>query len=913
MPCRAAGGADPGVMEVAPPVVPDSDDQPAPPLPGDSGAALSAQLTANPRRGRLKIFLAPASGAGATSAMLIDGLALRAQGTVVLAGAVETHGWPGTQQLAAQLETLPPRLVEHRGGHLAAFDLDAALVRRPRLVLLDDLAATNPQGCRHAQRWQDARELLDAGIDVHATLEVSRLESLAHVVERVSGHEARERERVPDDVLDLAHDLQVVDVPAEELLRRMRAAPAPREVTLGLQQISALRDLALRVGADRLRVRGEREGARAGTGERLLVCIDASALSARVVRAARRMAGLLDAEWTALYVETMEQRRLPEAKRLGTIENLRLAELLGAEVITLTGDDVAEETLAFARRRGVTRIIVGKAMAPRWRDLLAQPLAWRLVRGRGSIDVYVVNGDAATPAERMADARAESTPLAWGGYAAATGVVAAATLICYPLQNLISQVNVSMVYLLGVVVVAARGLIGPAILATVLGMLAFDFVFVLPFFAFSFRQTEYIIAFGAILIVGMLVSTLTVRLRHQVESAFQREAQTAALHACSRDLAIAPELTQIIGAAVRHAELMFGCPPALLLPDGEGKVTCRGGDATRCRLGTPTMIAAQWAFTNARPAGPGTGTLRRIDALLTPLVASRGTVGLLALFHTGARQFENPERRNAVEAFAHLVALAIERDILASEAQVARVDAESERLRNALLSSVSHDLRTPLAAITGAASSLYEHDALLDPESRRELARTIAEEGDQLNRLVHNLLDMTRLEGGKVRLRREPHPPEDLIGSTLITMERRLRERTVELRIAPDLPAIPLDGILIQEVLINLIENAIKYTPAGTPIILGASAGEGLARITVEDRGPGIEPGERERVFEKFYRGSTQGHTPGVGLGLAICRGIVEAHGGRVHIESADPCGARFVITLPLDPAPPATGMATAP
>lgn len=898
-------------MEVAPSAVPDSQDWPTPPVSPPSGAAPLAALPVIPRPGRLKIFLAPASGAGATSAMLIDALALRAHGAVVLAGVVETHGWTGTQQLAAQLDTLPPRLVEHRGGHLAAFDLDAALARRPRLVLLDDLAAANLQGCRHAQRWQDARELLDAGIDVHATLEVSRLESLAHEVERVSGHETRER--IPDNVLDRADDIQLVDVPAEDLLRRMRAAPAPREVALGVQQINALRELALRVCADRLRARGEREGGRGGSRERLLVCIDASPLSARVVRAARRMAGLLDAEWTAIYIQTPARGRLAEAQRLATIENLRLAELLGADVTTITGDDIADEILAFARRRDITRIIVGKAMASRWREWVDRPLAWRLVRGSGAIDVYVVNGDAATPTERVADGRRERAQTPWGGYGMATLAVVAATLACYPVQTILSLVNVSMVYLLAVVLVASRGLIGPAVFAAIIGMLAFDFVYIYPYFAFSFRQTEYILAFGAILIVGLLVSTLTIRLRHQLESAYQREAQTAALHACSRDLAIAPGLEQILAAATHHAGLMFTCPVALLLPGSDGRVDIRSGDASHCRPGTPTMIAAQWAFTNSRPAGQGTGTLRRIEALVTPLVASRGTVGVLALFRTTKHTLDNPARRNAIEAFAHLVALAIERDVLAGEAQAARVDAESERLRNALLSSVSHDLRTPLAAITGAASSLYENDSLLDPDSRRELARTIAEEGDQLNRLVHNLLDMTRLEGGKVRLRKEPHPLEDLIGSTVIAMERRLKDRVVELRIPHDLPPVPLDGILIQEVLINLVENALKYTPADSPILISAKAITGAAEIAVEDRGPGIEPAERERVFEKFYRGSTQGHAPGVGLGLAICRGMVDAHGGSIRIESVEPHGARFVITLPLDPAPPGTGMTHAP
>nr|MBA3684769.1 GAF domain-containing protein [Planctomycetota bacterium] len=560
----------------------------------------------------------------------------------------------------------------------------------------------------------------------------------------------------------------------------------------------------------------------------------------------------------------------------------------------------------------VGRIVVGKAPGPRWRELFARPLAERLVRRSGDIDVYVINGDQGDdlPTRRPRPQHPTRALLDWGVSSAVLIAVAAATSWLYPVITRVDRINVGLIYLVAVVLVAARSRRELTVFFAILAMLgAHALIRDLMPQGFQVQDT---LAFGAILVVGLTVSALAVRVHHQLDSAYQREARTAALHAVSRDLATIRGIDAILAAVVRHSQAMFGCPVTVLLPDPLGRVRLRAGDPTRCAAGSPDAIAAQWAFANGRPAGLGTDTLRRCEALHVPLMASQGTVGVLSLFFITPRRVYSPERRNQVEAFAHQTALAIECDNLALRSQAAQLEVDAERLRNALLSSVSHDLRTPLAAITGAASTLVEHDALLDPQSRHDLALTISEVAENMARLVGNLLDMTRIEAGKLRLRSEPHPLADVVGSTMTMMERRLQGRTVEVVVPAVLPLVPLDGQLIQEVLVNLIDNAIKYAPAGSPLrveaeVLPAPEGPGEVRLSVSDRGPGVTADERERIFEKFYRGAAQGHQAGVGLGLAICRAIVVAHGGRIWAENREGGGANFRFTLPLPIEPAAT------
>jgi two-component system, OmpR family, sensor histidine kinase KdpD len=874
-----------------------------------------------PGRGRLKIFFGAAAGVGKTHAMLQAAHALTRDGVDVVVGVIETHGWGETAALAVGLETLPLRKVEHRAAHVQELDLDAAIARRPQLILVDDLAHANAPSCRHAKRWQDVDELLAAGISVYTTLGVQHLDSLTNIVERITAVEMRET--VPDQVFEKADSVELVDRAPDEILKRLHGASNQMakmpDGFVSLNHLIALRELSLRVIAERVHqqvqaFRRNRPGVAptVPTAERLLVCIGASPLSARLVRAARRMAGSLQAEWIAVYVETPEHRRLSDAERQHAIENIRLAELLGAETVTLSGVDLAAELIAFARLRNVTKMVIGKPFIPRWREWLQRSLVYDLVRRSGDIDLYIINGEAgeeqpAQPVRVTGPGRLDPT-----AYSLALAVVGVATVAGFMLQRELNPIHISMFYLLAVVGVAALGKRGPALYAATLSMATFSYLFGPPSGIFSGEQPGLLVAFAAMVIIGLLVSTLAVRLRRQVEAAFQREARTAALHGVSRDLATTRGIDNLLGIAAKHGAEVFGCPITILLPGDDGKLAACGGDRARCQPGTPDAVAAQWAFVHGKPAGAGTDTLKRVDALHVPLMASRGTVGVLSLFVSHPRQVSDPERRYLVESFAHHVALAVECDNLAVRAQAVQVEVETERLRNALLSSVSHDLRTPLAAITGAASSLVEHDGLLDQRARQDLAVTIHEESDHLARLVSNLLDMTRLEGGGLHLQLAPHALEDVVGVALRVLDRRLKGRQILARVPPDCPPVMLDGLLIQEVLVNLVDNAVKYTPADRAIEIGAEAGSDQVTVAVRDHGLGLASDELERVFEKFYRGSAQGHHPGVGLGLSICKGIVEAHGGRIWAANASDGGAVFRFTLKAArlPEPAATAVA---
>jgi two-component system sensor histidine kinase KdpD len=498
----------------------------------------------------------------------------------------------------------------------------------------------------------------------------------------------------------------------------------------------------------------------------------------------------------------------------------------------------------------------------------------------------------------------------WWGYLVAGCVVVIATAACYPVQSWISPVNIAMVYLLAVVTVASRGWRGPTVFAAALGLAAFELVFVNPA-AFTLQHSEYLLAFNAILMVGLLVSTLTVRLHQQLAEATAREHQAAALQSFSRDLAVNRGGDEIVAAALRHADILFGAPAVVFLAGPGGSLAPHGD--RQLAGGFQVAEAADYAVRHGAAAGLGTDHLPRCGALLLPLAAAQRTIGALGLFPADRRQLLDLERRALAGAYAHQVALAVESEERSERARAAQTEAETERLRSALLSSVSHDLRTPLASITGAASSLYEHDEMLDAAARRELARTIAEEGEHLARLVANLLDMTRLAGGEVRLKRELFPVEEVIGAALTALERRLKERTVEVRVEPGLPPLTVDGTLVQSVLMNLLDNAIKYTPPDTVLTISAAREGDAVRLQVEDEGPGVPAEERERIFEKFYRGTTPGRSAGVGLGLAIVRTIVEAHGGRIRVEGREPRGARFCLTLPLDHAAAAPAMAPPP
>jgi len=833
-------------------------------------------------RGRLNVFFGAAAGVGKTYAMLEGAREQRAAGVDVVAGYVETHGRAETGALLRGLELLPPRLVEYRGAKLRELDLDGALARHPTLILVDELAHTNAPGARHTKRWQDVLELLDAGINVYTTVNVQHVESLNDVVAKITGVVVRET--VPDSILEQADEVELIDLPPDDLLQRLKEGKVyvPELAQEAVRNffrkgnLIALRELALRLTAERvdaqMRVYMRDHAIRKvwPAAERLLVCVGPSPYSARLVRSAKRMADRLGAEWIAVYVETPAQLRLPAEARDRVIQTLRLAERLGANTATLTGQKMSEEILAFARDRNVTKIIVGKPTRPLWKRILIGSIVDALVEASGEIDIDVISGEAddISPVARV---RRRAPMTDWPGYGQAAALVAAATGVAWLMFPFFQLSNLIMVYLLGVILVATRHGRGPSILASLLSVAAFDFFFVPPYLNFGVSDAEYLITFAVMLVVALVISGLTVRIRTQAEAARQREQQTAALYAMSREMASTRGLEALVRIAVQHIGDVFRSQVVMLLPDAFGVLSPLSGGGPQFEMDSNELAVSRWVYEHRQPAGLGTSTLPGASALYLPLIASRGPLGVLGVRPAEPHALEAPEQLHQLETFANQTALAIERARLAAEAQEAQVRIETERLRSSLLSSVSHDLRTPLATITGAVSTILESGSRLDADTRVELLESVHEEAERLNRLVQNLLEMTRLESGALQLRREWHPLEEVIGAALGRLGKRL---------------------------------ALKYTPPDSQISIIATAADQTVRVEVADRGPGLPRGEEDRIFEKFYRGpSSSGR--GAGLGLAICQGIVRAHGGRIWAQNLPEGGVAFIFTLPITGSPP--------
>ncbi len=869
-------------------------------------------------RGKLKIFFGASPGVGKTYAMLEEARAKRREGADVAVGVVETHGRAETTALLEGLELLPRRAVEYHGITLHEFDLDRALARRPALILVDELAHTNAPGSRHARRSQDVEELLAAGINVYTTLNVQHLESLNDVVAQITGIQVRET--VPDSILEEADELELADLSADDLLARLREGKVyvPEQAARAVEQffrkgnLIALRELALRRTAERVdaQMRGYmQEHGISETwpaGERLLVCIGPNPAGARLVRAGKRMAASLKCEWVVLYVEAPGQR-ISASDRDALVHNLQLAQEFGAQTVTLSGLNPAEEVLAYARAHNATKIVVGKPTHPRWRDKIFGSMLDQLVRGSGDVDVYVISGD--VEGERVPRGPIASSPAPFGEYVRAALVVGLATAAGFAVFGRLSLTDVAMVFLLGVALVASRYGRGPSIFASFLTIALFDFCFVPPRFTFAVSDVGYVVTFGVMLAIALIVSGLTLRIRAQAETARERERSTAALYALSRELAATRGEAQLVAATARHVRETFGTPAQILLPDTAGRLAVPVGVPPAYPIDEKEQSVAAWVFQRGQAAGAGTDTLPAAQGLYLPLVASSGTMGVLGVRPADPKRFQDPTLQRLLETFAGQAAVALERAMLAERAHREQVEIEAERLRTSLLSSLSHDLRTPLAAITGAASSLLEQASALPEATRRDLLQTVLEESQRMNRLIGNLLDMIRVESGALQVQKEWQPLEEPVGVALIRLGDRLRDHPATVRLPPDLPLVPVDGVLIEQVFINLLENAVKYTPPGTPIDVSAEAIDGIVRVDVADRGPGIPPGEETRVFEKFYRAPSATAAGGVGLGLTICRGIIMAHGGRIWAENRPGGGALFRFTLPLDGPPPPAGV----
>ena len=867
------------------------------------------------KRGKLTIFFGAAPGVGKTYTMLeIARAEMEREKRDVVVGIVETHGRYETGALTLGLELLPRRKLGYRGVELEELDLDAALARRPDVLLVDELAHTNAEGCRHAKRWQDVEELLDAGIDVFTTLNVQHVESLNDVIAKITG--VIVRETVPDSILEGAAAIKLVDLPPEELLERLRegkvyvSAQAQRALEHFFRKgnLIALRELALRHTAERVdaemlayrRAQGiEQTWA---TSEQILVAVSPSPYSARLVRAARRMATALHAKWFAVHVQAASARRLSPAAAARLSHNLRLAEQLGAEVVTLSAENPSEELVRFAREHNVSKIVIGKPLALRPWERLGGSFVDRMVRLTGDIDVFVTAGDAEDG--ENAPEKPAQTSVHVPSYVAALGATALSSSVAWFLFGRGQIADVVMVYLLGVVMVSARVGLAPSLLAALTSVAAFDFLFIPPYLTFEFEDLRHGVTFGVMFLVAVVISGLTQRVRNQAAAWREREGRTAALYALSRELSGARDAEQVVRVAAEHLERVFDSQVEVFLPGLDGRLARVHASTDFPDPGDRELSVAQWVWSHSEEAGLGTSTLPGGKVLYVPLVASGGIAGVLGLCPQDPAGFSELERRRQVDAFAAQLAMATERARLAEETERARRQIEAEQLRSSLLSSVSHDLRTPLAVITGAAGTLVADPSHLGDAGRRELLQTILDEAERLSRLIRNLLDMTRLESGAVTVKKEWIPVDELVGAALGRMEARLAGRDIRLALEPELPLVPCDAILVEQALINLLENAIKY--GADPIEIRATPQPGEIVFEVADRGPGVPVGQETRIFDKFQRAGAEARAGGVGLGLAICRAIALAHGGRIWVHHREAGGAAFRFALPIEGQPPA-------
>jgi two-component system sensor histidine kinase KdpD len=884
---------------------------------------------AQAQRGKLRIYFGSSAGVGKTYAMLVAAQKLKQDGRDVVVGVVETHGRPETAAQLEGLEVLPRKIIAYRGNELSEFDIDAALTRHSALILVDELAHSNVQGARHPKRWQDVEELLGAGIDVFSTLNVQHLESLNDVVGGIT--QVRVWETVPDTVFDAADEVVLVDIPADELLARLKAGKVYVEAQaehaahnfFRKGNLMALRELALRRTADRVEgdVQAYRTDRAIGsvwkTATALLTCVGPDPGAERVVRAAALLASQLNADWHAVYVETPALQRLSSARRERILATLSLAQELGATTAVIASAQVAESVVAYARNHNFSKLVIGRDPARNlwpWQRSNGQKLAL-LAPDIDLIEIGRAQGSAQNDAPRnaasfLSDAGTESNDRRRAKklrYLWAALACVAVTAGSMPLAAHFDRSNIVAIFILAVVLVGVRLGRGPAALSAVLNVAAFDFFFVPPRFSFAVSDIQYLLTFVIMLAVGLIAGQLTAGLRFQARVASHREERAGSLYEIARDLSGAMQIDEVIKISRESVERSFRATVAILLPDSSGQIALQAPGASPIS-DKPLAIEigiAQWAFDRGQPAGFSTDTLPGSEVLYIPLRAPTRARGVLAVKAHNRRLLRIPEQRQLLDTFAALIAIALERVHYVGVAQGALVSMESERLRNSLLAALSHDLRTPLTVLVGLAESL----SLTKPElstQQRETAEAITEEAHRMSALVSNLLDMARIESGGVKLNLEWQPLEEVVGTALEATRSILKQHHVEIRLPRDLPLVRFDALLIERVLVNLLENAAKYTPAGSTVIVSAEVLADQLSISVSDNGPGLPPGQEDAVFEKFARGHRESATPGVGLGLAICRAIIDSHGGKIKGFNRPGGGATVNFTLPLGSPPSA-------
>ncbi|PPQ40676.1 two-component system, OmpR family, sensor histidine kinase KdpD [Rhodoblastus acidophilus] len=862
------------------------------------------------RRGRLKVFLGAAPGVGKTYAMLQNARRLKAEGVDVLIGLVETHGRAETAALVEGLDVLPRREIAYRGRTIEEFDLDSALARRPKLIVVDELAHSNAPDSRHPKRWQDVEDLLDAGIDVWTALNIQHLESLADVVSRVTG--VTVRETVPDGVLQKAQDVVLVDITPAELIERLREGKVylPETAKRATQKfftpgnLTALRELALRRTADRVddqMVDYLRQNAIEGpweTSDYLLVCLDADAGAEKLVRAASRLATRLNAAWIVVHAERPGHQESDPVRLKRLDSALHLAERLGAETRRLTAADRIGEILRLARRENVTQIVVGRPRETLWRRLTGSGFVATLAAQAPDIALYTLGAPEPPPRKRVV--RIARPARLWTGFAAAIGAVAAAVGVGHALTLALDLPNLSMVFLLAVLGCAAT--YGPwsAVAASFLSFLAYNFFFIPPIHTFTVAEPQEVLSLLVFLIVAVATGSLAGRVHDQATAASRRAEAIAALYAFSRKLAGAARLDDVLWASATHLHRTQGGSIVLLLPQ-DGELQLRTAWPPDRELSAGEVGAAQWAFDKQEASGWRTNTLPNLAMQFRPLLSPRGAVGVCGFTPLAADAPLAPEQERELTALLEQTALAIDRSLLIGEAVRAAALEDNEKLRTTLLSSLSHDLRTPLSSITGAVTTLRQFGAQMPEEDREDLLASIEEEAARLSRFVANLLDMSRIESGALKLRRDMIETSECVRAAAERSRRVFPQFRIETSVARDLPFIQGDAQMLEQVLFNLLDNAHKYGGERGAVIHARQQGDKVV-ISVTDDGPGVKPADLVRIFEKFFRGGrSDGRKAGTGLGLSICKGLVEAMGGTIEAQSpaARRRGTRILLRFP--------------
>lgn len=865
--------------------------------------------------GRLKIFLGAAPGVGKTFAMLEDARRIIADGTDVLAAVIETHGRAETEALLRGVPVLPRRPVFYQGRVLSEMDLDALIARKPAVALIDELAHTNAPESRHEKRWQDVMDVLAAGIDVYTTLNVQHIETLNDTVARITG--IRVRETVPDHVFEAADEIELIDLPPEELLARLRSGKVyvPDQAARAVQNffakgnLTALRELAMRAAADRVDAQlRQHMAANAIEGpwpaqERILVCINESPAARDAIRVAKRSADRARAEWIGLSVTSTRSEGLKDEEKDRIAGSLRLAERLGAELATIEAEhDVAREILDFARRRNVRRIVLGRPRPANWFARVSREHVSRdLLRLGEDFEITVTSQADDTVHVARISPRLIGKP-DYRGYAAAMGAVAVASAVSVAVDTLFPVASLSLIYMTAVIVTASRFGMGPAFASAVLGFLAYNYFFTEPRFSFQVSREGEFLTLGLFMVASILTGNLAARLRARVNAQRAIVDRTNKLYDFSRRVAVAARFDDVVWAAVSHVASTLECHSILLAPNAAGVLEVAGGFPPEDQLDLREMSAATYCWEKGESTGRGSGTLPTAHWLFLPVRTAARRLGVVGIAYEDDRSFAPTDRR-LLEALVDQIALALERVRLSEDLQQTKLASETERLRTALLSSVSHDLRTPLVTIIGAAGSLAEPSRGLTEAGRIDLAKTIRDEGERLDRYVQNLLDMTRLGHGALQPNLAPTDFADLIGSARNRLAGVLRDHPLVIDLPADLPPLMADPILTEQVIVNILDNAAKYAGAGAPITVSAEVDGPDAVLSIADQGPGIPPEAMERVFDMFYRvDNGDAQRAGTGLGLAICRGLIEAQGGRIRAEAAmlDGRGTRIVITLPV-------------